>query len=880
MVRVDCGTGSASPADAVFVSLMLGLLMKVVVAVCACVLMMPSTILADSLEAYHGQPFGIARLTLSQPETGPRRTEVSTRRLAERLSRDHVSLMRFPVTERSGLVEKKGGDGTLHSIYFLFDDADSLSFALKSKQNLKTTVRHDKVVAQKFLDRWWRLYVAQASANASNGKTPVELEQYLVSMLARRHGKPTPRIARPNDFRATSADDVIAILTGAESLQLAMQKDDLLNADGRGAQARLPIPEAVSPPPVEIPEVEGVVEIEHLANLVPSECFYARFRSFEDFQWFRKRMGEWGTDLRGMVSASSLDYEIPARLQRQLQLFDDDLFDVLEKNELTDMAVIGTDTFFNQGAAIGFLLRAEDSAGMRQSLLAVRKRLAGQDDAVKEETFRLDGFEVDVSLLSSADNSVRSYYVTAENHHFITTSLHILERFLQVVTTGEGSLGSTSEFRFARSLYPLQRDQAVFLHLSDPFFRNLVNPSFRIEMTRRALFQADVQQYQLAVMAAKAEGLESNLPEDLKSADFLPASFGKYPDGSEFALVDGRPVNTARGAVGAMIPIVDVDVKAATQREIDGYRDFSNRYRRIWTRMDPASIGIVRKENDGVEHLIMDLHVFPVPVQEYGMITSFLSPPTEQRLALPPTCLFLFEVDLRFIGNGKMFAGILDQDIPFHEADGQVTPVSSSILNHPAFLGGDPSYLRLFHGQLPDVEVGEFFETDSLWPGGWGYRGEEFVVQASTKENTQLVTPHLVVQKAPRSAQARLHVGDLSSSRMLDLAHALAWQRTNKIAKANEYLPDRLSAQLHVSPEVSMKAAQTFLGGKPTCPFGGEYRLIQRAGGLRKDAWRSTEAPKWSEYRLPILDQVRGAEAELSVSRTTLTTHAEIWLGK
>jgi len=854
--------------------------MKSVVVSVSCFVLLAPALVADSLEAYHGQPFGVARLTLSQPANGARRTGLSTSRLAGRLMRDPRSAMRFPVMERSGLVSDSDADGTLHSIYFLFDDADSLAFQLKLGQKLKTTVQTDPQIATKFLDRWWKLYVAQAKTNTSSGKSPHDLEQYLVSLLARRYGRATPRLPLPRDYRADNVDDVIAILTGAESLQLAMQKDSLLDSGGKVVKAALPVPPGVAPPPVEIPEVEGAVEIESLATVVPQECYYARFESFEDFQWFRARMGEWGTDLRGLVSASSMDYAIADRLQHQLQLFDEDMATLLESHPLEDLAVIGSDTLFGQGAGIGFVFQPTESGAFQDKMLSLRKQKAADSQAVSFESFRLAGYDSNISLLSTTDNSVRSYYAVVGDHHLVTTSQYILQRFLEVATNGVGSLGGTKEFRFARSLHPASKPQAVFLHLSDPFFRNLVDPAFRIEMTRRARFQTEARQYHLAAMAARSEGVTFDSLDDLRDAGFLTPSFGIYPDGSTMKLVDGQPVNTVRGAAGTMIPVADVSVRTATPREVEGYEAFSVKYRRIWARMDPATIGIAREETDGVEHISMDLHVFPVPAQEYGMINMVLAPPTAKRLSLPPSCLLLLEGDIRFIMEGRAFAGVLDQDIPFQVTKGKVEPVTSALDQHPAFVGGSEGILKLVGSRVADVGVGEYFRSDTIFRDAWGYRSEEYVVEAASKDNIHLVLPHLHVQESARPSQLRLHVGDLSAARMLKFVNAMAWQRTKQIADANEFLPDRLAEQLHVHPSQAWDVTRQVLGGTPVCPFGGEYRLIQRAGGVEADAWRSTEAPDWNEFRLPIFDHVRGAEVELSISRTTLTTHAEIWLGR
>ena len=84
--------------------------MKSFVSIISCLTLIPAAV-GDSLEAYHAKPFGIGRLTLSQPAKGARRTPLSTTRLADRLQRDRGSVMRYPVAERSGLVGEQEGAG-------------------------------------------------------------------------------------------------------------------------------------------------------------------------------------------------------------------------------------------------------------------------------------------------------------------------------------------------------------------------------------------------------------------------------------------------------------------------------------------------------------------------------------------------------------------------------------------------------------------------------------------------------------------------------------------------------------------------------------------------------------------------------------------------
>ncbi|MFO0882961.1 MAG: hypothetical protein U0894_02030 [Pirellulales bacterium] len=62
--------------------------------------------------------------------------------------------------------------------------------------------------------------------------------------------------------------------------------------------------------------------------------------------------------------------------------------------------------------------------------------------------------DVDVSFLSTPDNQIRSYLVKDGDFVLVTTSRTMAERFLET-GKGERALASSEEFRFARSLMPL-----------------------------------------------------------------------------------------------------------------------------------------------------------------------------------------------------------------------------------------------------------------------------------------------------------------------------------------------------------------------------------------------------------------------------------------
>ena len=45
---------------------------------------------------------------------------------------------------------------------------------------------------------------------------------------------------------------------------------------------------------------------------------------------------------------------------------------------------------------------------------------------------------------------------------------------------------------------------------------------------------------------------------------------------------------------------------------------------------------------------------------------------------------------------------------------------------------------------------------------------------------------------------------------------------------------------------------------------------------VQNELWMSTKKPTPEKYRLPVLDRIRGAEFELTLEGTTLTTHMDL----
>ena len=175
----------------------------------------------------------------------------------------------------------------------------------------------DRARHAELLKEWWRAHSAMAAQSAVDDAYPPQVENYVSAMLARRLKLAPPKVSRDWSGHA-EIDQIFGTLFGAESVRLAMQKDTLLRPSQALEKPDLPFPHPVTPPAVEVPNVPGDVQIEQIARHVPAECFYVRCESFSNFRWLRATLDAWGGNLRDLVAVRGLDYDIRARMERQL----------------------------------------------------------------------------------------------------------------------------------------------------------------------------------------------------------------------------------------------------------------------------------------------------------------------------------------------------------------------------------------------------------------------------------------------------------------------------------------------------------------------------------------------------------------------------------
>jgi hypothetical protein len=868
------------------------------------------------IEAFAGVPFGVGRITVQSggefkinriPRAGGARGG-RILDLAKKLidqsgkeSPTHLQSAEMTLWEKSGRVlypvfEKRDRPilrefvtvPASTTILFLFSGNAPLDVTVQTPEARagQVTPQQDPNGHARLLRAWWRDYASAAEGRDVTREYPPMVEEYLVDTLARRLQLTVPKHATRADLGLFRSE--LNLLLETEAAHLEMAEAILLG--GRASQAATQnLPEELPQPKPESLDPIPDTPIEPIAMRVPVECLYVRFGNFPNFLWLRHRLEDWGGELRDIVAERGLSYGLNERFQRQLGLRESALAELLGEKVIADVAVIGTDTFLHEGAALGMLFHAKSNTALSADLTQQRTTAMKEDKRGTQEKLTIAGRQV--SLISTPDNALRSFYVADGDFHLVTTSRTLVEWFL---ATGDGthdSLGASAEFRYARRNVPLARGDTVFVYLAPQFFQNLLSASYRIELDRRLRSTVEMELLDIAQLAARAEQKPGATIDQLVAGGLLPEGFGQRPDGSRLELAEGRVVDSLRGGRGTFVPVPDVELGKITPTELAEYERFAKEYAAQWGPMDPLVAAIQRQPlaEGGLERVIVDVQAAPLSQKHVETLSKWLGEPTDQRLAPVPGDIVVFEAVMRggsFFADGEhhLFGALRDADpaITLDPSAGILARLLTSRLEGlQGYLGAwpNPGFLKFLGGasDIPPDPAG----LSRLRTGLWRRQVESFTLLSFHPEILQQVSPQLQFVKAERPAQAWLRAEDLAKSKLAPLVNAFGYRKSRQITLGNTRLMNMLSEQLHVPQAECLATGQRLLNAQFEAPLGGKYELREWEGGLKTwvssalaDRTDSTQPPE--DYQFPALTWLRGIDLELSTQNGMLAAHGEV----
>lgn len=865
-------------------------------------------------EAFPGTPFGVGRVTLRSggefrlnrpPRPGRGRIADFARRIAAQagapspvdLQSTELSLVErdrrlfYPVFAKNDrpILQQFVSVPTESTAYFLFQGDAPLELTVHANTATTATVtpRVDAAGHARLLGDWWREYSSVAASASSMAGHPAMVEQYLVGTLGRRLRLSQPQL--PEDKQLNLLRGELSMLAGTEATRLDVASR-ILRSDLTGT-ASVPLPEELPAPAPELLTPPLEVPIETLAARVPVECFYVRFGNFPNFLWLRHRTEDWGGELRDVVSERGLDYGLNARMQKVMGLREGKLAEVFGDKVIGDVALIGTDMFMNEGAAIGTLFHAKSSAALANDLTQQRRASMRETPGATEEKLTIAGRTV--SKITSPDGAIRSYYVADGDFHLVTTSEKIAEWFIGTADGQHPSLAGSHAFRATRTRLPIDRNDTVFVYLSPEFFENLLSAHSHIEMRRRLRSDVELELVPIAQLAAQAEGRPGTSIEELIAADMLPAGFGVRPDGSRLELRDGRLVDSLRGARGTFLPVPDVKIQNVTPAEAAEYEEFKQYYVNQWGRMQPVALAVRREElpEGKLERVVIDALAAPLAPQHVAMLSNWLGEPTTRTLAGIPGDVVSFQAVLQ--GGGLLggppeeyllFGALRNADpaIALNENTGLLARILQMKLQGvQGYIGAwpHPGMLSIVGGVLasqPDP-AGYSRMPTGLWRRQLG----DFTLISFHPEILDGITPGLQFREADRPAQVRIRAEDLANSTLAPLINAYGYKQSRAIAAGNVRFINMLIEQLHVAPAEALAIGERLLGAKFVSPLGGEYKLNAGDGPQTWLATALVENPGGTppaDYKFRALNWLRGVEMELLLEKSPspeLSFHGE-----
>jgi hypothetical protein len=817
----------------------------------------------DGGVAAAGEPFGVGKIVLTTPaEAGP--ADAATM-LALSEATGRVSFPAYVTPAEKPVLRELLKTPQKLEVLFLVTGKEPLKLSVQGAAtwNGEVQLANNPQQHQKLLGEWWQTYTASTKQDRGTEFPPL-VENYVAHQLAGLLHLPLP----PAGNGAVGFKHSMELLAGTERSRLAVEQH-LLQHGVSAAPANVPLP-TVQTPQVAILEDASLkaTPVEVIASHVPAECFYVRYGSFANFQWFRHRMDQWGGDARNLVIQRSLDFGESKRVENQLGVHETTLGKIMGGAVIEDVAFLGMDTFLRDGPAVGSLFHAKNNLLLGSDLQRQRRAQMASVKGAREETINVG--KKSINAITSPDNKLRSFYAVDGDFHLVTTSRRLAERFLEAADN-HTSLADLPEFRHARSIAPVGKEDILFAYFSRPFLENLLAPHYQVEVGRRS------QSLALRDLARLDEWWQTRQP------GFAPPPRGPLVDGSHWEVRDGEWLDTLRGARGTFLPVPDVRLEQITAEEAAAASEVQSTFRKEWGGLDPILAIVRRGQSDLAEHerISIDAYATPLEKKHFDLAAKWLGPASAQRLSPVPGNVIEAQIGLR---GGTMLAN--GGDYFLFGALRDAAPVApqglslAQLLNQFAGLEGVQGYL----GAWPNPGLLSFFgsivqsQADAngfshLLSGIWRRQWQNFTLLSLHPEVLAEASGQLHFEESDHPAQIWLRADDVLSSHVAPLVNQLAQKYVVSIDRGNVRLMKQMNEQLGLPAPMCQAAAEDLLGAKLLAPMGGEYQCLPQADGT---AGLPVGPAMQGSYELPALRWLRRVRAEALLQENHLFVHFDL----
>jgi len=831
-------------------------------------------------EAAVGEPFGVAQVSVPfSPDDDAVAIEAGAFTVEDPQGR--VLYPVFVVSHNLALLrellgQSQPGPPDRLLVHFLFTGREPLDVTVRtpSVHRLHVVPQDHEIVHRRLSRAWWLRYRAGVRRQMATGDYPPAIETYLMTMLGQRLGQAIPL---PGSSWSGIEYETIQLLLPMERLRTRTMQETMSQVVPRDVPATEPVPAPIPWRAVAVEESSATV-VEPLALQVPENCFYLRFGRFNNYLWLRHLLEEYGGDMSRMVTLRGNDARLNERVESQLGLRESAMARALGAQVISDVAVIGRDTFLSEGAALGILFEAKNDEVLAADLQKQRDEAVRtwQDRGATQSIVRIA--DHDVSFASTPDNRLRSYYVRKQQYHLVTNCRAIAEHFL-AIQDGRGSLGQTNEFRFARRSMPLADPNEITIYLSRGFFQSLLSPQYQVELRRRLQSLTDAQLWQMARLAARAEQQPDTEMATLVRAGYLPADVSRQVAGNGLELRDGVPYDRLRGAIGTYLPVPDVPLEGVTTFEASKFAELARFHTRDWRELDPVLIGVQRyalADREDAERVVIDGQMLPFDRDKYGTAAGIFGPATGQRIQPLDGDIVSVQAVLRMSAANAdrqpyhLYFALRDEASPQPSSERRLLRSLQIARSAPAYLAAwpRPGILDLIGPEAVDNKLARF-------PFGlWRLTTEQgFSVLSFDPRIVRDVAPQLLPVNDADPAQIQIHVGDISQSKFGRWANELDYLRGFETSLGNVRLMHMLAQQFRLPVQDAKTVAERLLDVNLVCALGGRYELVARDDGTSywvSDQWKQSRDAGLATYRSPLMTWLRGLDASIQLHEDRL----------
>ncbi len=871
------------------------------IAICA-VLPQFASAAGARVQAVAGEPFGVCEISFPVESNGNESWQCRATGIHPTTDR-----ILFPILEHPGLLRRLSSqmDGNLPQapkrtgICFLFTGSTPFEVTIggSGEKILITPEPHRPAKHARLSRKWWKHIWGPLGDRLRDSSRPRPVESYLAGMGLWRLGINRHPVDRP-----TTIGQMDEIILGTSRLRADMLRAVAFDRNP-ATPAALPIPEPIrwSTTPA---KPLGDVEIEPIAERVPSNCFYIRFGRYTNMLWATRLLEEHGEELSRLITLRGFRGDSSAKVQRQLNIQKLPFAELIGNQLISDVALVGRDIFLIDGPAFGVILKSDSkllASGLKNLRRDALKKWKEQGATLETRTIA----DHDVSLLSTPGFELRSFHVEDDGYHFISNSETMVRQFLGTnsLNKSQDTLAELPEFQYARWLMPPEKKDYVFAYVSTDFLKSLTEPAYVTELMRRMRARAELTTLEVAVAADKAvmaaqaaagspvAAISSgDMVADLKARQMLPPNFGLRSDGSRPMWQGGSAVDSLRGAVGTFLPIADVPVNFLSPKEDQMWSRFANHHVGNWAAIDPV-IARIRREKvpnrpNGTksERLIVDARVAPLQRSNATILMGLLGESRARRFDTPEDAVISAEA----IVNRSWTATNADSHVRLSVADGEHIP--------PIFSTKLLELLRLAK-QLPVTTVVQpanaafdrrWWRRDPANPNDENFYGPLGLIGRPLDNYGAIVwddnllndlPPTIETKPTKNPGQLWLTVKELGDCSLTEAVKGIAAVRATEGSLRNAQVFHQWTSLLGLPVADGPELTKRLVNMTPVCPLDGEYQLAMQGDC---EHWRSTS---WGDqlslvdvqsYSPALLKWFHGLDARLLVSGEGLELHADL----